>query len=35
MQQLAFVVDNWWLDPIDKNDKQNIVYIVGGFQIDL
>ena len=33
MSQLAFVVDNWWLDPISPEEKQNIVYIVGGFQI--
>ena len=21
MQQLAFVVDNWWIDPISAHDK--------------
>ena len=31
MQQLAFVVDNWWIDPISADEKQNLVYIIGGF----
>mmetsp|Transcript_9402 Transcript_9402/g.14356 ORF Transcript_9402/g.14356 Transcript_9402/m.14356 type:complete len:126 (+) Transcript_9402:6161-6538(+) len=31
MSQLAFVVDNWWIDPIKNKDK--IVYIVAAFQI--
>lgn len=30
-QQLQFVVENWWIDPIPN--KQQIVYIIGGFQI--
>ena len=33
VQQLSFVVDNWWIDPIPN--KQNIVYIVGAFSIDI
>ena len=28
-------MDNWWLDPITEEEKQNLVYIVGGFQIEL
>ena len=33
ISQLAFVVDNWWIDPIQNKDK--IVYIVGGFSVDI
>jgi len=29
MSQLAFVVDNWWIDPI-KN-KEKIVYLIAAF----
>jgi hypothetical protein len=31
-QQLEFVVDNWWIDPIQ--DKKNIVYLVAAFSMD-
>ena len=33
ISQLAFVVDNWWIDPIQNKNK--IVYIVGGFSVDI
>lgn len=33
MSQLAFVVENWWIDPL--KDKDRIVYIVGAFHIDM
>jgi hypothetical protein len=29
---LAFVVDNWWINPIRKKDK--IVYIVAALTVD-
>lgn len=29
--QLTFVVDNWWIDPIE--DKQKIVYLVAAFSV--
>ena len=32
MSQLAFVVDNWWIDPLLNKDR--IVYIVAAFGID-
>lgn len=33
MQQLQFVVDNWWIDPI--KDKEKIVYLVAAFSMDI
>jgi hypothetical protein len=33
IQQLEFVVDNWWIDPI--KDKQNIVYLVAAVSMDV
>ena len=33
MQQLAFVVDNWWIDPID--DKEKIVYLIAAMSLDM
>ena len=32
IQQLEFVVDNWWIAPI--KDPQNIVYLVAAFDIN-
>ena len=32
-QQLEFVVDNWWIDPI--KDKENIVYLIAAFSMDV
>lgn len=32
MSQLAFVVENWWIDPIQ--DKEKIVYLLAAFKID-
>ena len=32
MQQLEFVVDNWWMEAI--KDKENIVYLVAAFSMD-
>lgn len=32
MSQLAFVVENWWIDPI--LDKKQIVYLLAAFKID-
>ena len=32
MSQLAFVVDNWWIDPV--KDKEKIVYFVAAFPIE-
>ena len=31
MSQLAFVVDNWWINPI--NEKEKIVYLVAAFSV--
>ena len=31
MSQLAFVVENWWIDPIE--DKEKIVYLLAAFKI--
>jgi hypothetical protein len=31
-QQMEFVVDNWWINPIE--DKKNIVYLVAAFSMD-
>lgn len=31
ISQLAFVVDNWWINPIDEKEK--IVYLVAAFSI--
>ena len=33
MQQLQFVVDNWWINPI--KDKEKIVYLVAAFSMDI
>ena len=32
MSQLAFVVDNWWIDPI--KDKEKIIYLIAAFRLD-
>ena len=32
MSQLAFVVENWWIDPI--KDKDQIMYLIAAFKID-
>ena len=32
MSQLAFVVDNWWIDPIE--DKEKIIYLIAAFKLD-
>ena len=32
MSQLAFVVENWWIDPI--KDKDQIMYLISAFKID-
>ena len=29
---MAFVVDNWWIDPI--KDKDHIVYLIAAFKVD-
>jgi hypothetical protein len=29
---MEFVVDNWWINPIE--DKKNIVYLVAAFSMD-
>lgn len=33
MQQLQFVVDNWWIDPIQNKEK--IIYLVAAFSMDI
>ena len=33
IQQLEFVVENWWINPI--KDKQNIVYLVAAISEDM
>jgi hypothetical protein len=33
MQQLEFVVDNWWINPIQ--DKENKVFLVAAFSMDM
>jgi hypothetical protein len=33
IQQLEFVVDNWWINPI--KDKENIVYLVAAVSMDV
>ena len=33
MQQLQFVVDTWWINPIE--DKEKIIYLVAAFSMDL
>ena len=33
IQQLEFVVDNWWIAPI--KDPQNIVYLVAAVSMDV
>ena len=33
MQQLQFVVDNWWIEPIENKDQ--IVYLVAAFSMDI
>ena len=32
MSQLAFIVDNWWIDPIKEKDQ--IVYLIAAFKVD-
>ena len=32
MSQLAFVVENWWIDPIINKDQ--IMYLIAAFKID-
>ena len=31
MSQLDFVVDNWWIDPIENKEK--LVYVIAVFAI--
>jgi len=32
MSQLAFVVDNWWIEPIEEKEK--IIYLIAAFRLD-
>ena len=32
MSELAFVVENWWIDPIKNKDQ--IMYLIAAFKIE-
>lgn len=33
ISELAFVVENWWIKPIDEKAKNKIVYLISAFNV--